>query len=53
MTAVVGRSGTPAGTASETAGSSAKQLAAVSSHSASTRTAEQPRSWAPTVIFAV
>lgn len=53
MTAVVALAGTPAGTASEAAGSSAKQLAAVSSHSASTSTAEQPRSWAPTVICAV
>ncbi len=52
-TAVIAFAGAPGVTASETAGSAAKQLAAVSSHSLSTRTAEQPRSCGPTMSWAV
>ncbi|CAM5694136.1 hypothetical protein SVIOM342S_05304 [Streptomyces violaceorubidus] len=52
MVAVVVRAGLPAGTVRLSAGFSAKQLAAVSSQSLSTRTPEQPRSWSPTMIWA-
>jgi hypothetical protein len=43
----------PADTERLAGGLSAKQLAAVSGHSGSTRTPEQPRSWSPTTICAV